>query len=70
MARPSPAAIVLLLACLAAACESQAGDADFVQTDSAGVSIVESFLPSWEADARRLRAEPGRARPRLRYSPG
>ncbi len=51
MTRRNPAAIVLLLACPAAACEAPPEDADFVRTDSSGVSILESFVPAWEADA-------------------
>lgn len=51
MTRLSPAATVVLLACLAAACEAPREVADFVQTDSAGVAILESFVPAWEADA-------------------
>lgn len=51
MTRLSPVATVLLLACLAAACEAPPEEADFVQTDSAGVLIMESFLPAWEANA-------------------
>ena len=52
MTRFYPVAIGLLLVCLSAACESPPGDADFVRTDSAGVSILESFVPAWDADAR------------------
>ena len=37
----------LSLACLAAACEGPTADSDFVQTDSAGVTILESFQPAW-----------------------
>ncbi|MYA12708.1 MAG: hypothetical protein F4087_11905 [Gemmatimonadetes bacterium] len=48
MARLKPVATVLLLTCPSTACESQAGDADFVETDSAGVAILESFQPQWD----------------------
>lgn len=51
MTRLSPAATVVLLACLAAACEAPREVADFVETDSAGVAILESFVPAWETDA-------------------
>lgn len=51
MTRLNPAATVLLPACLSAACESHAGDADFVETDSAGVAILESFHAAWETEA-------------------
>ena len=39
----------LLLACLAAGCDGPAvdSDSDFVQTDSAGITILESFRPEW-----------------------
>ena len=51
MTRLGPAATVVLLASLAAACEAPREVADFVETDSAGVAILESFVPAWEADA-------------------
>ena len=50
MTRLKPAATGLLLACLAAACEAPPEDSDFVQTDSAGVAILESFRAAWEAE--------------------
>lgn len=37
-----------LAACLPAACETPARDSDFVQTDSAGIAIIESSRPEWE----------------------
>ena len=49
MNRLRTAAAVLSLALLPAACERPAEDSDFVQTDSAGIPIVESFQPEWEA---------------------
>lgn len=44
------AATVLLLACLSAACDGPTAAPGFVQTDSAGVAILESSLPEWDAD--------------------
>ena len=44
------AATVLLLACLSAACDGPTAAPGFVQTDSAGVAILESFLPEWDAE--------------------
>ena len=38
------------LAWLAAACGSPAEDSGFVQTDSAGVTILESFDPAWDEE--------------------
>lgn len=40
--------IPALLACLASACEGPVEEADFVRTDSAGITIVESVRPQWE----------------------
>lgn len=51
MARLDPTATVLFLAGLAVACDAPPEDTDFVQTDSSGVLIMESFLPAWDADA-------------------
>ena len=50
MARFNPTATVLLVACLAGACEAPPEDSDFVQTDSAGVVILESFRAAWETE--------------------
>ena len=50
MTRLRHVATVLLLACLAAACEAPPEDSDFVRTDSAGVAILESFRAAWEAE--------------------
>ena len=51
MTRFNPAATIVLLACLSAGCEAPREVADFVQTDSSGVAILESFVPAWGADA-------------------
>lgn len=51
MTRFNPAATVVLLACLSAGCEAPQKVADFVETDSSGVAILESFVPAWRADA-------------------
>ncbi len=48
MPRPWPLLTGLSLACLAAACEATVGTPDFVQTDSAGTTILESFRPAWD----------------------
>ena len=48
MTRLWTAAAGLSLALLQAACEGPAADSDFVQTDSAGIAILESFRPAWE----------------------
>lgn len=41
-------AAALSLACLAAACEAPAEDSGLARTDSAGITILESFRPEWE----------------------
>ena len=48
MTRLWTAAAGLSLALLPAACEGPAADTDFVQTDSAGIPILESFRQAWE----------------------
>ena len=48
MIRAWTTAAGLSLASLAAACEGPAIDSDFVHTDSAGITILESFRPQWE----------------------
>ena len=50
MTRLQTAAAALSLAWLAAACGSPAEDSGFVQTDSAGVTILESFDPAWDEE--------------------
>ena len=47
MTRLSVTVTGLLLACLSAACDAPAGGPAFLQTDSAGVAILESFQPEW-----------------------
>ena len=46
--RLTPVAACLLLSCLSAACDSPADSPAFLQTDSAGVAILESFQPEWD----------------------
>ena len=51
MTRLGRAPTLPFMVTLAAACEAPPDDSDFIQTDSAGVAILESVRPAWEAEA-------------------